>query len=173
MSARMEPSCSSLTKTMQLGEQPEGVKATPDGKLVYVTSEETGTISVLDPAAGKILKTFKVGHRPRSVAFLPDGSKAYINAENDGTVIVVDAVKQKMIDSDDTSGQGWRDQADGSVACAGRNQALREHRPRPYGVHDRHHYRQGRQVGRSGAAPVGNCALKAGGSPWGVIVLER
>ena len=88
-----------VVKSAKVGGEPEGVKATPDGKLVYVTSEEAGTISVLDPEAGKILKTFKVGHRPRSVAFMPDGSKAYVNAENDGTVVVVDAVKQKMIDA--------------------------------------------------------------------------
>ena len=58
-----------VVKSAKMGAQPEGVKVTPDGKLVYVTSEEDGTISVLDPAAGKIIKTFKVGHRPRSVAF--------------------------------------------------------------------------------------------------------
>ena len=70
---------------------------TPDGKQVWVTSEETGTISVLDPAAGTIIKTFKVGHRPRNIAFFPDGSRAYINAENDGTVVLADARKYQMI----------------------------------------------------------------------------
>ena len=80
-----------------MGGQPEGVKVTPDGRQVWVTSEETATIAVLDPESGKVTHTFKVGHRPRSVAFLPDGSKAYINAENDGTVVLVDAIKHKVI----------------------------------------------------------------------------
>ena len=84
-------------RSLKLGAQPEGVKVTPDGKHVWITSEETGTIAVLDPVAGKIIATFKVGHRPRSVAFLPDGSRAYINAENDGTVVLADARKYRMI----------------------------------------------------------------------------
>ena len=82
---------------MCIRDRPEGVKVTPDGKHVWITSEETGTIAVLDPVAGKIIATFKVGHRPRSVAFMPDGSRAYINAENDGTVVLADARKYRMI----------------------------------------------------------------------------
>ena len=31
----------------------------PDGKFVYVTSEDEGTVTVVDPAAHKSLKTFK------------------------------------------------------------------------------------------------------------------
>lgn len=62
-------------------------------KRVFITSEEDGTIAVLDLAAGHIISTFKVGHRPRSIAFMPDGSRAYVNPENDGTVVLVDAVK--------------------------------------------------------------------------------
>ena len=40
--------------TLKMGAQPEGVKTSPDGKFVYVTSEEGGTISVLDPEKKKI-----------------------------------------------------------------------------------------------------------------------
>lgn len=86
-----------VVKSAKVGAQPEGVKVTPDGKLVWVTSEETGTISVFDPETGKILKTFKVGHRPRSIAFTLDAKNAYVNAENDGTVVYVDAVKGAML----------------------------------------------------------------------------
>ena len=70
-SAFVDVASGTVVKSFKTGEQPEGVKVTPDGKLVYVTSEEEGTIAVLDPKAGKIVKTFKVGHRPRSIAFLP------------------------------------------------------------------------------------------------------
>ena len=84
-----------VLKTINIGGQPEGVRVDADGKRVFITSEEDGTIAVLDLAAGHIISTFKVGHRPRSIAFMPDGSRAYVNAENDGTVIVVDAVKSR------------------------------------------------------------------------------
>ena len=69
------------------------MKVSPDGKLVYVTSENTGTVSVIDVATSKLLHTIKVGHRPRSVAFMPDGSRAYVPAENDGAVTLVDTAK--------------------------------------------------------------------------------
>ena len=76
---------------MPVGEEPEGVKVSPNGKFVYVTSENTGTVSVIDVANANLIKTFKVGHRPRSVAFMPDSSRAYIPAENDGAVTLADA----------------------------------------------------------------------------------
>ena len=62
---------------------------------VYITSEDTGTVFVLNVGAGRIDKSFKVGRRPRNVVFMPDGSRAYVNAENDGTVVVVDTAKHE------------------------------------------------------------------------------
>jgi len=59
-----------VVKSAKVGAQPEGVKATPDGKFVYVTSEETALSRYSIRWTGKVVKTFKVGHRPRSVAFL-------------------------------------------------------------------------------------------------------
>ena len=57
-----------MIHTVPVGAEPEGVKMSPDGRFVYVTSEDTGTVSVIDPAAAKAIKSFKVGRRPRSVA---------------------------------------------------------------------------------------------------------
>ena len=79
------------------GEEPEGVTLSPDGKFVYVTSENDGAVTVVDTAAAKVIKTIKVGRRPRSVEFLPDGSRAFVTNENDGTVSVIDAVRQEAL----------------------------------------------------------------------------
>jgi len=49
-----------VLKTIKIGGQPEGVRVAPDGKRVFITSEEDGTIAVLDLAAGHIIATFKV-----------------------------------------------------------------------------------------------------------------
>ena len=73
--------------------EPEGVTTSPDGKFVYVTSENDGAISVIDTEARKVIKSFKVGARPRSVAFFPDGMKAYVTRENDGKLTILDTVK--------------------------------------------------------------------------------
>ena len=73
------------------------MKVTPDGRFVYITSEDMGTISVLDVDAAKMVKTFKVGRRPRNIVFTPNGSRAYVNAENDGAVVVIDTAKIEAV----------------------------------------------------------------------------
>jgi YVTN family beta-propeller protein len=86
-----------VLETLKVGEEPEGVNTSPDGKFVYVTSEHDGEIFVIDTEAHKVLKSLKVGNRPRSVGFFPDGKKAYVTNENDGTLAILDTVKHAKI----------------------------------------------------------------------------
>jgi YVTN family beta-propeller protein len=62
-----------------------------------VTSENNGTVAVIDMAATKVVKTIKAGRRPRSVAFLPDGSRAFVTNENDGSLTVLDCARQEPV----------------------------------------------------------------------------
>src|SRR5204862_1701182 len=85
-----------VVASLQLGNEesePEGVSTSPDGKFVYVTTENEGAVFVIDTEARKVIKNFKVGSRPRSVAFFPDGMKAYVSRENDGFLSILDTVK--------------------------------------------------------------------------------
>ena len=41
----------------------------PDGKYIFVTSEDEGTVAVVDVAAQNVVKRIKVGRRPRGIAF--------------------------------------------------------------------------------------------------------
>ena len=86
-----------MLKAIKRGGQPEGVRVARDGMRVFITSEDDGTIAVLDLVAGRISSTCKAGHRPRSIAFMSDGSRAYVNDENDGTVVLVDAVRSLSV----------------------------------------------------------------------------
>ena len=61
--------------TVSTGAEPEGVTLTPDAKFVYVTSEDKGTVTVVDIATRKAVKTIPVGHRRRGIVFLPGGSR--------------------------------------------------------------------------------------------------
>ncbi len=72
---------------VKVGAEPEGVKASPDGKLVYVTSEVAGTVHVIDAATGKPVKTIPVGKRPRR--FLLVGGDLWVTTELDGNVNVI------------------------------------------------------------------------------------
>src|SRR5262249_6946282 len=78
----------------------------PDGKVVYVTSEEDGAVFAIDTATNKVLRRIPVGHRPRSIGFLPDSSRAYVTLENDGAIAIVDAQKHRFIGLRELTGQG-------------------------------------------------------------------
>ena len=77
------------------GSEPEGVTMSPDGRLVYVTSEGESRVTAIDATANRVLTHFDVGARPRASAFSPDGAHAYVTSENGGTVSVVDTAKQR------------------------------------------------------------------------------
>ena len=53
---------------MKVGEEPEGVKVSPDGKRVYVTSEVANMVHVIDTDTRKLIKNIPVGKRPRRFA---------------------------------------------------------------------------------------------------------
>ena len=69
------------------GKNPEHAVFSPDGRWLYVSSEEADSVDIVDVARGEVIKSVKVGDRPRGIGFLPDGSRAYVAAENADTVI--------------------------------------------------------------------------------------
>jgi YVTN family beta-propeller protein len=91
--------------SLKVGGEPEGVEMRPDGKFVYVTSEEEGHVAVIDTEALKVLKTLDVGPRPRSTAFLPDSSRAYVSSENGGAIAVIDSMKHTVLQTIKLTGE--------------------------------------------------------------------
>jgi YVTN family beta-propeller protein len=79
---------------LPVGEEPEGIDLTPDGRFAYVTSESDNEVSIVDTAAESVVKRIPVGERPRNTAFSPDGIKAYVPGESDGSVTVIDTTRQ-------------------------------------------------------------------------------
>ena len=45
---------------------------------LIVTSEDAGTITVIDPASDSVVARIAVGKRPRGVKLSPDGRRAYV-----------------------------------------------------------------------------------------------
>ena len=80
-----------ILATVKVGAQPEGVTVSPDGTLVYVTSEEDGEVDVVDAISWKLLARTKTAARPRAVVFTPDGSRAFVSAEQGAAVDIIDA----------------------------------------------------------------------------------
>ncbi|MFI9330432.1 cytochrome D1 domain-containing protein [Kitasatospora sp. NPDC052868] len=79
-----------VTATVAVAEYPAGVALAPDGGRAIVTSQSSGTVSVLDTATGTVAGTFTAGTGSYAVAWAPDGRHAYLTHHLDGTVSVLD-----------------------------------------------------------------------------------
>jgi len=61
-------------KLLTTGTRPEGSVLSKDGKELYVTNREAGTISVIDTARNAVSATIQTGKGPVRIAITPDGS---------------------------------------------------------------------------------------------------
>ncbi len=53
-------------KRITVGDYPEGIEATADGKRIVVANWESNTLSVIDAAELKVVGEVKVGDGPRA-----------------------------------------------------------------------------------------------------------
>lgn len=81
-----------------VGVEPEGVTFRHDGKVVFVTSEVTNTVLVIDPWEGQILDEVLVGDRPRRGIVTPDDREYWVTNELGGSVSILDAQTYAPLD---------------------------------------------------------------------------
>lgn len=85
--------------TVEVGAEPEGVLAAPDGRTVYVTSEVANIVHVVDAAAGRIRANIVVGNRPRRLALTGDGKQLWVSNELGGSLSVIDTATNRVVDT--------------------------------------------------------------------------
>jgi YVTN family beta-propeller protein len=76
---------------------PEQVTLSPDGRRLYVASEDAGKAVVIDVASGKLLAQISVGAEPEGVAVNPQRAVAYFTSEVGNSVAVVDTIKFQLL----------------------------------------------------------------------------
>jgi YVTN family beta-propeller protein len=87
----IDTATNTVTATIPVGANPEGVGVTPDGRTVYVANVGETFVSVIDTATNTVTATIPVGAGPFGVAVTPDGSTVYVGTGfNPGTVSVID-----------------------------------------------------------------------------------
>src|ERR1700690_112837 len=64
---------STLLRVSPSGQDPEAFDVSRDGKLLFISNEETAELSVLDLASGQVVKRVPVGREPEGVTVRPDG----------------------------------------------------------------------------------------------------
>lgn len=115
-----------MTRILRGFSDPERIALSPDDKLLYVASEDTGNAIIADAADGKVHATVAVGGEPEGIAVTKDGRFVYVSSEATNQVAVIDADTHEPVTRFDT-GQRPRDiafSADGAWAwVTGENDA--------------------------------------------------
>lgn len=94
--------------TIEVGEEPEGILVSPDGKTTYVASEVANTVHVVDTASGEITANIVVGNRPRRFALTPDQTQLWVTNELGGSVSIIDTASNKVVDNLEFLPKGFR-----------------------------------------------------------------
>lgn len=66
-----------------MGNEPEWMVITPDGRTLYVASYLANTTTPIDVATGKPGTPIVVGHAPVALAITPDGRTLYVAISGD------------------------------------------------------------------------------------------
>lgn len=93
---------------VEVGEEPEGVLASSNGKTVYVASEVANVVHVVDVTSKEITANVVVGNRPRRFAMTPDEKELWVSNELSGSVTIIDAGSNEIIESIEFLPKGFR-----------------------------------------------------------------
>jgi YVTN family beta-propeller protein len=86
-----------LARVIRGVSDPEKLDVTPDGKHIYVASEDTGTAVVFDTASGKPVASANVGAEPEGVRVTPNGKFAYMTSESAWQVSIIDTKTNQIV----------------------------------------------------------------------------
>ncbi len=82
---------------VNVGKAPEGLDLTPDGKQLWTSDAEGGSVSIVDVATKALVKTFDIGtRRSNRIKFTPDGALALVSDIGPGELVVVDVKSQTV-----------------------------------------------------------------------------
>ena len=85
------------TGVIALGESPEGVGISPDGRWVAAAVEETNDVAFVDTRTQRKAFVIKVrGKNPEHAVFAPDGRHVFVSAEEGEAVDVIDVATAPM-----------------------------------------------------------------------------
>jgi YVTN family beta-propeller protein len=73
-----------------VGDQPVHMVNTLDGRTIFVTNFESGTVSVVDSATWRHVKDLTVPARPHGIVLSPDGRWAYVACYGAASIAVID-----------------------------------------------------------------------------------
>ena len=93
----MDLAAHKLVRTLPSGQDPESFDLSPDGRILYVSNEETAEMSVLDLGTGVIRTRVAVGDEPEGVTTSPDGRTVWVTCEEDNEIVGVDTTSFEVV----------------------------------------------------------------------------
>ncbi len=96
--AKAPPTQRSRLTQIPVGEQPEAIDLSKDGKEVWVGLNKTGMIDVIDTSSKKVIKTIDIGARPYRVKFTPDGENVVATMLGKKEIVIIDPRTHKEIE---------------------------------------------------------------------------
>ena len=76
---------------------PDGLIVTPNGKKVYVSSTDTGTVKVIETANDTLAGTITVGAKPAGISVTPDGSRVVVSVGGESQAVIIDTATDTVI----------------------------------------------------------------------------
>lgn len=81
-----------------VGQGPEAIDVSPDGKELWTAHSRDGGISVIDVVEKKVVRVFPIGtKRSNRLKFTPDGKQVLVSDLEGNEVIVIDAASRKEV----------------------------------------------------------------------------
>jgi len=93
----LETKNGAITKSVNVGSDPEQLAVSNDQTLIYVSNEDAGTATITDIKTGEPTATLIVGIKPEGVTMSPDGRWVYVTAETSNTISVIDTEKRAVV----------------------------------------------------------------------------
>jgi len=84
-------------RQIKVGQGPEGIDISPDGKELWVAHRNDGTVSIIDTTTDQVTHTFEVGKFPIRVKFTRDGGRVLVSNAEGNEVAVVDAKSRQVL----------------------------------------------------------------------------
>jgi YVTN family beta-propeller protein len=80
-----------------VGEEPEGISLSPDGKTLWVSARGSNQAFALDPQTMAVRVTVATGRFPLRIAVRPQGDVAVTSDLQDGSLSVIDTATARVI----------------------------------------------------------------------------
>lgn len=85
-------------KTLAVGDDPEGITASPTGSVMLVANQLSDTLSVINSNLAEVSpSTIATGDVPTQIAFTRDGTRAFVTNQFSDTVSVIDITRHTQL----------------------------------------------------------------------------